>query len=89
MILFFHFIRKNYNAYNGDNSKENLMFKNFIAKKFNKNVENQEVPANTIVLEALCAYKEKLVMADEIDFDKIVLTQMAIQDVWTKLPVNA
>lgn len=65
------------------------MFKKLFAKKINKENEEISFPTDQVTLKALCAYKESLVMAEEIDFDELVFTQMAIHEVWAKMPVNA
>jgi hypothetical protein len=89
MILFFHFIRKNYNAYNGDYKGE-LMFKNLISKVFNKeNNQNETVLNDEVTLKALCAYRDNLILSPVCIWDEVEAVEEEIDKVWNRMPVRS
>lgn len=71
------------------------MFKSNIAKIFNKSGKNRDevvtITTENVVLEALCAYRDQLIMSDENNLEtaaKLSLVHLAIEDTWLNTPVK-
>jgi glutamate mutase epsilon subunit len=70
------------------------MFAKIVAKVFNKdNEEIAEVSTDEVVLKALCAYRDNLVMSDKSNFDQInpelILIGQAINDIVNNMKVSS
>lgn len=65
------------------------MFKNVVAKVFNTKEEVKDYSKDEIILEALCAYRDKVIMSENHDFNKLVKIQEAIDEIVLNMPVKS